>query len=206
VLQGTRLAAGSITPPNTGGYTAVAPVKADVETARRLLAEAGHPGGQGLPEIEIQTRNDELSPRLAEALQAMWQRELGVRTTIAPMEQKTWIENQKTLAYAVSLAAWTADFPDPVTFLGLFTADSAYNWTGWKNSAYDALLARAAVTADPKARYALFQDAERQLLQDAPVAPVYFGAQTYLLHPSVRGWEPAPLVFRRYQLVRLQAP
>jgi len=206
VLQGTRVAAGSLTPPNTGGYTAASPVKTDFDAARRLLAEAGFPRGQGLPEIEIQTRNDELSPRLAEALQAIWLRELGVRTSIAPMEQKTWIENQKTLGYAVSLAAWTADFPDPVTFLGLFTADSAYNWTGWKNPAYDDLLARAAVTADPKARHALFQDAERRLLEDSPVAPVYFGAQTYLLHPSVKGWEPAPLVFRRYQLVRLQAP
>ena len=81
-------------------------------------------------------------PRLAEAIQAIWQRELGVRITIAQVEQKTWIQNQQTLNYAISTAAWTADFPDPVTFLGLFTGDSSYNWTGWKNPAYDHLLSR----------------------------------------------------------------
>lgn len=206
VLQGSRQPAHSITPPGTGGYVPRTNVNTDLATARQLLADAGYPGGRGLPAFEIQTRNDALNPRLAEALQAMWQRELGVRTTIAPTEQKIWIQNQKTLSYAVTLAAWTADFPDPVTFLGLFTGDSAYNWTGWHSAEFDTLLARAAGTLDQAQRYELFQQAEKLLLESAPVAPVNFGAQTYLLHPAVRGWVPAPLGFRRYQYLSLQAP
>ncbi|MBI2515639.1 MAG: peptide ABC transporter substrate-binding protein [Opitutae bacterium] len=204
VLQGSRQPAHSLTPPGTGGYVSRTRVHTDLATARQLLVDAGYPGGHGLPVFEIQTRNDALNPRLAEALQAMWQRELGIRTTIAPTEQKIWIQNQKTLSYAVTLAAWTADFPDPVTFLGLFTADSAYNWTGWTNVEFDALLARAAVTLDPVQRYELFQQAEKLLLESAPVSPVHFGAQTYLLHPAVKGWVPAPLGFRRYQYLALQ--
>jgi len=206
VLQGSRLPAHSLTPPGTGGYTARAGVGTDYEAARKLLAAAGYPGGKGLPPVELLCRNDELMPRLAEALQAMWQRELGLRVTIAPTEQKTWIQNQKNLNYAVCLAAWTADFPDPVTFLGLFTADSSYNWTGWKNPAYDRLLAQAAATLDPRQRLEIFQQAEQLLLEESPVAPVHFGAQTYLIHPAVKGWVPAPLVFRRYQYVTLQSP
>jgi oligopeptide transport system substrate-binding protein len=206
VLQGSRQPAYALTPPGTGGYTARAGVHVDFEAARRLLAEAGHPGGRGLPTLELQCRNDELSPKLAEALQAIWQRELGVRVSLAPVEQKTWVQNQQTLDYTITLAAWTADYPDPVTFLGLFTSDSGYNWTGWKNPGYDHLLGQAATTLDAHQRYEVFQRAEQLLLDEAPVAPAFVGAQAYLIHPAVRGWTPAPLVFRRYQYVSLQAP
>ena len=149
-------------------------------------------------------RREDRMPRLAEALQAAWQRDLGIRVSIAQVEQKTWISNQQTLNYGISTAAWTADYPDPQTFLSLFSSNSAYNWTGWKNADYDALLTRAAATPDAAARLELFQDAEKVLLESAPVAPLYFGAQTYLIHPAVRGWEPSLLVFRRYQKVWLE--
>jgi oligopeptide transport system substrate-binding protein len=158
----------------------------------------------GLPSIDLQCRNDEIMPRLAEAIQAMWLRQLGVHTTITQVEQKTWIQNQQTLNYGISTAAWTADFPDPVTFLGLFTSDSSYNWTGWKNPAYDRLLSDAANLSDQTKRLALFQQAEALLLSDTPVTPIHYGALTYLIHPAVHGWDPAPLVFRRFQKVSLE--
>jgi len=206
ILQASRLPAHALTPPGTGGYTARASVGLDLATARRLLTEAGFPGGAGLPVIELQARNDELMPRLAEAMQATWQRELGVRVSLNQAEQKIWIQNQQTLNYAISTAAWTADFPDPVTFLGLFTSDSSYNWTGWKSPAYDRLLAAAAVTTDLQKRYEIFQQAEQVLLDEMPITPLHFGAQTYLIHPAVQGWVPSPLVFRRYQQVSLSPP
>ncbi len=202
VLQGSRAPAPSITPPGTGGYTARAGVATNIAEAKQLLAAAGFPNGQGLPIIDLQARNDEMMPRVAEALQAMWQRDLGFRTTISQVEQKTWIQNQQTANYGISTAAWTADFPDPVTFLGMFTENSAYNWTGWKNPEYEKLMDTAA--ADAKERYEHFQRAETLLLNESPVAPLYFGAQTYLIDPAVKGWEPAPLIFRRFQIVRLQ--
>ena len=204
VFQGSRLPATSFTPPGTGGYMARATIGLDLAAARQLLSEAGHPGGKDLPVMDLQCRNDELSPRLAEALQSMWQRDLGVRTAISQMEQKIWVQNQQSLNYAISTAAWTADFPDPITFLGLLSATSGYNWTGWSNPAYEQLLNTAAITADPAKRYEFFQQAEAVLLSDAPIAPLYFGARTYLIHPAVKGWEPAPLVFRRFDLVRLE--
>ena len=206
ILQASRLPAHALTPPNTGGYTARASVGTDFETARHLLAEAGFPGGVGLPAIELQTKNDELMPRLAEAMQATWQHELGVRIEITQTEQKIWIQNQQTLNYSASLASWTADFPDPVTFLGLFTGDSSYNWTGWKNSTYDHLIGKAATVIDQTRRHEIFQQAEQVLLEEAPIAPFHVGAQTYLIDPAVQGWVPAPLVFRRYQKVSLTPP
>ena len=58
--------------------------------------------------------------------------------------------------------------------------------------------------ADAKQRYELFQQAESLLLNEAPVTPLFYCAQTYLIHPAVKGWEPAPLVFRRFQIVALE--
>ncbi len=204
VLQGSRAAAPSLTPPNTGGYTARAAVGHDIATARELLSEAGHPNGADLSVIELQCRNDEIMPRLAEALQSMWQRELGVKVAITQVEQKTWIQNQQTLNYTATTAAWTADFPDPVNFLGLFTADSSYNWTGWKDATFDGLLGEAERTTDATRRHEILQQAEARLLEQAAIAPLHYGAQTYLIHPAVRGWESAPLVFRRFQKVSLE--
>ena len=152
----------------------------------------------------MQVLNDDKLPKEAEAIQAMWQRELGVRVTIEPFEQKTWLQNQQTLTHTLGLMGWTVDFPDPITFLDLFKTAGGNNWTGWSSKAYDALLEQAANTANPAARFAYLQRAESLLLEEAPVAPVVFGARSYLIHGAVKNWEPAPLGLHRYQLIRLE--
>jgi oligopeptide transport system substrate-binding protein len=60
---------------------------------------------------------------------------LGVHATLATLEQKTWIQNQQTLNYAVSTSGWAGDFLDPVTFLDLFVTGGGNNWTGWGDKA-----------------------------------------------------------------------
>ena len=149
-------------------------------------------------------RNDEIMPRLAEAIQAMWKTELGIIVTISQVEQKTWIQNQQNLDYDLCMSAWTADYPDPVTFLEIFQGESAYNWTGWNQPAYDALLARSAHITNRDQRFAILAEAEALLLSESPVAPLFFGAQTYLIHTAVKGLAPSPLGFRRFQLVSLE--
>jgi oligopeptide transport system substrate-binding protein len=203
VLSGGYPAAHFLTPPDCGGYTSRARVDLDAARAQSLLAEAGHPGGRGIPEFEVQVRNDGVQGPVMEAIQAMWSRQLGVRATIATLEQKTWIQNQQTLNYAVSTAGWAGDFLDPVTFLDLFVTDGGNNWTGWSDPAYDALIEGAARAPDAASRFELFQKAEARLLEQAPVAPLFFGAHAYLIDPAVKGWAPALLGYHRYQFVRL---
>jgi oligopeptide transport system substrate-binding protein len=204
VLYSAYPAAHSLTPPGCGGYTARARVDLDVAAARALLAEAGHPGGAGIAPFEVQMRNDGVQPPVMEAIQEMWERELGVRATLATLEQKTWLQNQEVLSYAVSTSGWAGDFVDPVTFLGLFVTGGGKNWTGWGDPEYDKLIAEAAREGDPQARLETFQRAESLLLDRGPVAPLYFGAHSYLIHPAVRGWAPALLGYHRYALVRLE--
>ena len=142
--------------------------------------------------------------RCREAIQAMWQRELGVRITIAVLELKTWLQNEQTRNYTIAFNGWIADFPDPATFLEIYVKDGGNNWTGWGDPAYDRLIAQAAHTLDPIRRFEAFQQAEAILLEQAPIAPLYFNAQTYLIHPAVKNWHPSPLGYQRYQYVWLE--
>jgi oligopeptide transport system substrate-binding protein len=204
VLYSAYPPAHSLTPPSCGGYTARAQVGLDIDAARKLLAEAGHPGGAGIDPFEVQLRNDGVQPPVMEAIQAMWEKELGVHATLATLEQKTWLQNQETLNYTVSTAGWAGDFADPVTFLGLFVTGGGKNWTGWGVPGYDQLLGDAAREANPQARLEIFQRAESLLLEQGPIAPLYFGAHSYLIQPSVKGWAPALLGYHRYAYVRLE--
>jgi oligopeptide transport system substrate-binding protein len=134
----------------------------------------------------------------------MWQRELGVRATLGPVEQKTWLQNQQTLNYSAVFSGWAGDFADPATFLELFLTGGGNNWTGWSDPEYDREIQAAARTVDASTRLAHFQTAEARLLDQAPITPLYYGARVYAIHPAVKNWQPALLGFHRYQEVKLE--
>ena len=125
----------------------------------------------------VQVLNDENQPRMMEAIQAMWQRELGINVTIEPFEQKTLFQNQQNLAHTLGFLGWTADFPDPATFLEIFRTGNGQNWTGWGDKAYDALLDQATATADPVTRADIMEfDLDSISLDlDTPAAPAPVG-------------------------------
>ena len=205
VFAGSRLPATNLVPPGCAGYAARPRVPTDFTAARRLLAEAGFPGGRGLPEMTVLLRaNFSEWSKIVEAIQETWRRELGIRAALAPMEAKTQIQNEQTGNYVISFGSWIADFADPANFLEVYLKNGGNNITGWSHPDYDRLIADAARTLDPAARFELFQHAETLLLEEAPIAPLYFDASVYLIHPAVKNWHPSPLGFQRYQLVWLE--
>ena len=154
----------------------------DFEAARRLLAEAGYPGGKGLPPFEVQIKSDDIHRAVLEAIQEMWKRELGLTITITPLEQKTWIQNWQTFSYQVSSSRWIGDYVDPNTFLDMWVTNGGNNETGWSNQRYDELIAAAARENDPEKRFAIFREAEKILVTDeVPICPMYYyvGIQFY---------------------------
>jgi oligopeptide transport system substrate-binding protein len=206
LLHASYAPANHFVAPGFPGFTSRHRVPDDFAAARALLAEAGYPGGKGLPPFELQVRNDDVLPPVIEAVQAMWQRELGLQVSIAQLEQKTAIQNQRLMDYTVGANAWVADFADPVAQLEIFLKDSGSNWTGWGNPVYGQALADAARTPDQSKRFEFFQQAEAVLLEQAPIIPLIFGARNYLIDPSVKGWDPAPLGLQQYKKVYLQRP
>ncbi len=204
VMRGSRSPAHSFVPPDTAGYTSTASMPTDFETARRLLAEAGFPGGKGFPKFEVKMNTDPVNTKVFEAIQQMWRRELGVDCTLSTMDSRVYIDAMQTLAFDVLRSRWVGDFNDPATFTDLFTSTSGNNNTGWKNPAYDRLIAAASRELDTPRRFELLRQAEALVVEAAPAAPVFFGERTYLIHPDVKNWVPALLGVHRYQTIRLE--
>jgi oligopeptide transport system substrate-binding protein len=204
VTLGGQQPAHCLTPPGIPGYTARAAIPDDFTDARRLLANAGYPGGRGFPRVEIQFATVELNQRLLEAVQQMWKRELGIEVGLANKEQRVWLNDERLKNYDLSFAHWFGDYVDPGTYLELFTSDSGNNSTGWSNREYDRLVAAAGSALDPARRIELYQQAEALLLDQAPIAPIFFGTRVFLCHPAVRNWRPALLGSHQYKDVYLE--
>ena len=206
VLNGVLPPAYSFVPPGCGDYESTAPIRENTATARNLLKAAGYPEGQGLPPISLQILNDLRQPKLAEAAQAIWARELGANVTIEMNEQKVWLQNQQSMNHQVAFLGWTADYPDPITFLSLTQTGNGQNWSGYSNRVYDQMLVQAENNPDPAKRKEMLQAAEGLMLAECPVAPLVYRSRTFLIHPAVKNWEPAVIGIHLYKKVYLQGP
>lgn len=204
LLRGGQRAATAFTPPGLPGYTPPAGPGADFAAARQLLAAAGFPGGRGLPPLEILYNTSENLRVLAEAVQEMWHRELGLDVRLVNQEYKVVLTERSARHYQILLGDWVGDYLDASTFLDVWRSDSANNHTGWANPDYDALLFAAARNPDPVARAAQLQRAESLLLAAAPIIPVYYNTHVFLKQPSVQGWHPTLLDHHPYKDVWLE--
>ena len=204
ILPGGRQPAPTLISSVIPGYTPPPRRAYDLAAARQLLAEAGHAGGAGLPPIEILYNNSEILRLVAEAIQQMWRRDLGLDIRLVNQEFKVVFASRRTGDYQILLGSWTADYLDATTFLDLWRSDSGNNHTGWADPAYDALSDQANRLADPAARGAVLTAAEALVLEAAPIIPIYFNTHVYLLHPAVRGWQPTPMDHSDYRYVWLE--
>ncbi|PTY08249.1 peptide ABC transporter substrate-binding protein [Opitutaceae bacterium EW11] len=204
VLRHSKFPANSLIPPNTAGYNSPYKIPSDFAAARRLLAEAGYPDGRGFPRFEIQMNTDPANMLIFEAVQQMWRKELGIEVSLAQLENRVYLDNQHSLAYEINRSRWVADYNDPSTFTDLFLSNSGNNDTGWKNADYDRLVDAASREPDRAKRFELLGRAETLLLDEAVIAPIYFGTRTFLIRPEVKGWVPSLLGIHRYQTVWLE--
>jgi oligopeptide transport system substrate-binding protein len=184
ITRGGEPTAESFVPPGTGsGYVPPAGAGRDPEVARRLLAEAGFPGGAGFPVVRYMYKGDsDLDRDIAVEIQGALQRELGIRMLLQPQEWTVYLALQGALDYDLCRSSWVADYNDPNTFLNMFVTGDGNNRTGWSNAGYDALIAAAAAEPDTAKRFECFRKAERILVVDeAAVCPLYFyvGIQFY---------------------------
>jgi len=207
VTQGGQMPARYFTPP-FAEYQNTNRFDEDIEAAKKLLAEAGYKDGADLPTIEILYNTDESHRSIAEAIQEMWSKNLGVKSELVNQEWKTYLDRQRKLDYQVSRAGWTGDYPDPNTFLDMWTSFSQQNQTGWSNEQYDELIRKAARTRDPAERMKIFHAAEDLLMDEMPIMPIYIYTRVYLLKPSVKGWYPTILDHHPWKYIWLeeQAP
>lgn len=168
--------------------------EANCEEARALLAEAGYPNGEGFPVVEYLYNTDDNHKAIAEALQNMWQTELGVTVTLTNQEWGTFLQTRKDGDYSIARNGWIADYNDPMTFLDMWLTGGGNNDAQYSNPDYDAKIQEAKATSDVATRMQLMHEAEDILLeQDWVVNPLYFYTQSYMLADGIEGMYYCPL-------------
>lgn len=203
VLRAGETPALHFTPPGTGGFQPVARWSQDVAAARRLLADAGYPGGKGLPKFDYLYATSEGQQMAAQAYQEMWRRELGVEVELRNLEWKVYLTAMRKGEYHLCRGAWVGDYNDPNTFLEMLITGNELNVSKWSDPEYDRLLGLAAKETNAQRRFGYFQQAEARLVQQAPVLPVVFNKNKFLIRPEVQGWYPTLLDQHPLTAVRL---
>ena len=169
-------------------YTAKTRLSYDPEKARALLAAAGFPKGAGFPvKRMIFTAAHAGEQALVEALQAMWQTQLGVRVEVVNVEEKVWLNTMRTKEYDLLMDSWSG-INDPVDILQLFLSTSANNSSGWVSADYDREYAAAGTAGNDAERDTHLQALDKILLDELPMIPLYHQNQNYLVQTSVQGW------------------
>lgn len=154
---------------------------AKCEEARQLLADAGYPNGEGFPVVEYLYNTNERHRVIGEALQNMWQTQLGVTVTLGNQDWAVFLQTRKDHNYDISRNGWIADYNDPMCFLDMWVTGGGNNDADYQNEEYDALIAEAKKTADPDVRMQLMHQAEDIMIgQDSALAPIYFYKNYYL--------------------------
>ena len=204
VVRGGQAPAYGLTYPGTAGYAPAAKLNGTVEDAKRLLAEAGYPNGQGFPKVDLLYNTSQNHRVIAEAIQQMWRRNLGIEIGLRNEEWKVYLDSQDNLAYGLQRAGWIADYVDPHVFLEIWGSDNLNNDTGFKNADYDALLKQALSARTEEERYALYQKMDAILVEEVPVIPIYFYTKVAAMNPKVKGFHPTLLDNHPFKYVYLE--
>ena len=158
--------------------------------AHRLFKESGFSTENPLT-LDFIYNTSENHKRIAIAIASMWKQTLGVNTKLLNQEWKVFLDSRKEKkAYNVARNGWIGDYNDAYSFAQLLASDNEQNDPGYASAEYDRLLDAASAETDLRKRGALMESAERLMLEDLPIIPIYFYVSKHLIKPWVGGFEP----------------
>jgi len=209
VMRGGETPAYAFVPPTLPGYPSKAHLRfksmampARAAEARRLLTEAGF-GPDNPLAFDFNTMNTTESKIVAVAFQEMW-RQIGLQARIVPSESQVHYALMRKHDFAVGWSGWIADYRDAKDYLFLMQSSTTdLNYSSYASPRYDALMDKSDLTADPQQRFAILQQAEQTVLDDAAIVPVFFGVTRNLVSPQVKGWVDNSVNFHRSRWLSL---
>jgi oligopeptide transport system substrate-binding protein len=168
---------------------------ADVDGAKKLLADAGYPEGKGFPKLEIKYNTGQGHQNIAQAIQDMWKKNLGIDVTLVNEERKVQLDDLTKHNFAICRASWIADYNDPMTFIDMYYTNGGNNNPGYTNPEYDKLVDAAKKETDPAKRTEAMHKAEDILMNDLPIMPIYYYTNVLALKNNIKDVQKSPLGF-----------
>ncbi len=193
LLGGLHTPAYSLIPPGMPGHltreeAGDAAQVYNPEQARKLLAEAGYPNGQGFPATRVVYNNWAGNDMIVQRIQADLQNTLSITVQLDSRESTTYFNDIQSNPPPFFRGSWVADFPDPVNWDRMvFGPGSSMNFGRWENAEFSRLLTQADQSSDPDQRIALYKQAEQVLAKDAGAVFLYWYGSLWLVKPWVSG-------------------
>jgi oligopeptide transport system substrate-binding protein len=193
VLRVGELPAYGWIPPGVSNYASQSfdyrntPLADRIAEARRLYAQAGYSAAKPL-RFELRYNAGEVHNKVAVAVASMWKEALGVEARLTAVEFKSLLQDIDNGDVEVFRSSWLGDYNDAYTFAQYFKSNFGINLPHYRSTEYDSLITAAAAEIDAAKRRDLLQSAERVMLQDHPVIPLYFYVNKHLVKPEVDGW------------------
>lgn len=173
---------------NYYGKEVEAPFEENVEEARRLLAEAGYPGGKGFPKLVYKYPSLELDSDVAQILQEQWKQNLGIEVELNAQELQVNYSERKAGNFDLCRMNWTADFADPYTYLSMLLSNSPYNCSGVCDARYDALVRQSDAEMNLDERMEWMKQAEKLAVgEEYYLIPLFSVKNVNLVRPGLEG-------------------
>ena len=173
--------------------------------AQSLYRKAGY-GGDNPLRFELRYNTSDTQQRIALAVQAMWRKVLGAEAMAVNVEFQVLLDQMRNREVTeVFRSSWFGDYNDANTFLAIMESDSAANMPGYSNPEFDVLMQSAGEQLDLDRRRLYLEEAERVLLADHAIIPLYFYVSKHLVKPEVEGWQDNILNYHYSQHLSLGA-
>ncbi len=161
----------------------------DPQRTRQLLAEAGYPGGKGLPSIKLLTIAiyADMANFIAKQLE-----ESGIPVQVEVVQKSLLLTMTSSSTASFFRGSWIADYPDAENYLSVFYSKNPAppNYTRYKNPEFDRVFEKALMETNDSLRYELYQQADQIMINDAPVVPLWYDKVVRLVQPNVSGFPP----------------
>ena len=164
----------------------------DPARSRKLLAEAGFADGRGLPVIKLLTiaLYSDMADFIAKQLG-----DIGIAVQVETVQKALLLDMTSNSRALFFRGSWIADYPDAENYLSVFYSKNPAppNYTRYKNPQFDALFEKALEEENDSIRYRLYQQADRVMINDAPVVPLWYDKVIHLVQPDIKGFGPNAL-------------